>query len=730
MWRRLAGGLDRSVEEIESEYALAVAWLSTTLPRPASSAAAHALYCDAMRLPPGERDAFVRAGAADDDASAAFVLGCVAQHDRSSWLDEPIGTFLPELFDPGEIEVGPYTITKKIGSGSMGEVYLARDEHLKRDIALKILSRQRSKVAGDTQSVLREARASARLDHPGIVPVFEAGHNGAAFWIASAYVEGGSLRERLDALDPAERHTRGWVDHAVVIVARCAEAIQHAHDHGVIHRDVKPSNILLGERGAPRLVDFGIAHTPGERFETILHHAGTTPYMSPERAREEERTPHPRSDVYSLGVVLYECLTGALPFPGRTLAELLGAHDGALPRSIRSVNRRVPRGLEAVCFKALELDPRRRYQSAQEFADDLRRALGGEAVAGLQRFARPRAWASRRRLPLIAGAVVVASVAIVAAALHTPVPSGVLVIPGEGTRVAVYPLRGGPQHGPGEAVYEGTLPLRKRLPEGDYRAVVYAGTGTIELSREIRAGETVVAEPPESPAWWLASDMIHIPAGPAVVGREDMDAPAYARRTIELPAYWIDRYEVSNAEYRAFVQATGAEAPAIWPSPYDPAFDHLPVVGVSRDEARAYAEWAGKRLPTANEWERAAASAEGFMFPWGNDAPPPPADPVGPGLWSIRPGTPEGRDHYLRYVRAINDGGQDVSPEGGVNFFGNVAEWTETRHGPVSPEEGFIIKGTDWARAVYSGAGLTGVSYGQTTTRALHIGFRCARTSR
>jgi tetratricopeptide (TPR) repeat protein len=330
-------------------------------------------------------------------------------------LEKLRGLGLPPRSETPPEQIGPYRIVRELGRGGMGVVYLARHEPLNRSVAMKLL---RGTAAPERVARFRrESEAIAALRHANVVQVFEVGdHDGRPFEVME-FVPGGSLANRLavSSLPPTE---------AAKVVEAAARAVAAAHARGVIHRDLKPANILLDPPNGPKVADFGLAKfcdsDPASGFETesgVL--LGTPGYMAPEQAAGSDGV-GPAADVYGLGAVLYECLTGRPPFKAATVLETLDQVRSLDPVSPRRLEPKVPRDLDTVCMKCLDKDPNRRYRSAAALADDLGRFLRGESVV-----ARPVGPARRlgkwiRRRPALAallatsgGALIALSVVIV-----------------------------------------------------------------------------------------------------------------------------------------------------------------------------------------------------------------------------------------------------------------------------------------------------------------------------
>jgi serine/threonine protein kinase len=275
--------------------------------------------------------------------------------------------------------VGDYDILETLGKGGMGIVYKARHVKLKRLVALKMIAAGPHAGPEELARFKAEAEAVARLQNPNIVQIFEVGeHRGCPFF-ALEYVGGSSLARKQGAEGPSPLRT------AAETVAKLARAVHHAHEHGVLHRDLKPSNVLLTPDGQPKIADFGLAkmrELPKEdpkstQTGVIL---GTASYMAPEQAAGKVKELGPTADVYGLGAILYELLTGRPPFRGSSVFETLSrlATEQVVPP--RALNSAVSRDLETICLKCLEKDPQMRYSSAQELAEDLERWLAGQPI--------------------------------------------------------------------------------------------------------------------------------------------------------------------------------------------------------------------------------------------------------------------------------------------------------------------------------------------------------------
>jgi formylglycine-generating enzyme required for sulfatase activity len=711
----------------------------------------------------------------------------------------------------------------------MGEVFLADDTELGRPVALKFLTPEAETDPAARRRLSREARAAGILDHPHICSVYEVGEADGRQFIVMQYVEG----ETLDA-----RIRRAPLDLPEVLASavQIVDALSEAHARGILHRDIKPANIMITARGAAKVMDFGLAKEDPARgasagAETVSSVSqrgaviGTAPYMSPEQARGEPLDP--RSDLFSVGVLLYEMVSSQRPFQGTSTAAIAAAILTHEPLPLVRFAPRTPSELERIVTKLLKKQPESRYQTAKDLLNDLR-ALKEEQEfqlrlgrtpsspqagveydastghTGSDPLALPSIAAggattgqSRRRLGAgIAALLVVAAVgwyawraanirrartqltqivALTDAGRYSeafdlamavdpdlpadatltrlmPIISDTVSVKTEPAGATVHLKRfTGGEPGPGVSPrLLGTSPLTDvRIPRGEYvLSMEKPGYATVERTVSgvaIRMGSLTITPPPiriDQPLLPTAA----VPAGMVFVGGGDYRLISWSRptdRRVRLADYFIDKYEVSNQEYKEFVSAGGYLRREFWKQPFakdgrrveweeamrmlvdrtglpgprtwsNQSFGEgrggFPVTDITWYEADAYAAFRGKRLPTIFQWEKAArngyAPAAGVRaMPWGAFYP---GDPLndranfGPGPWQA----------------ASGDFGMSVF--GARNMAGNVSEWTAN-----DSSDGFLATGGAWGDPTYT-FGQFGGRPGFFTSEKL--GFRCIRT--
>ncbi len=668
------------------------------------------LFEQALDLPESERAAFLESNC-HDEARRRRVQALLEHHATTdSFMSRPafevLGSDSPHAPESNwEIpeRLGHFRLERELGHGGMGVVYLAHDEELDRWVALKFIPREIARSERAMARFRTEAHAAAKLSHPGIVPVFQVGEANGVPFLAMEYVEGVTLGERIAALDADEPagsgveeriRTRDYLQAQSLLMARVAEALEYAHRQGVLHRDIKPSNILIDLNGDPRLVDFGIAKILADpAFTQTGELAGTCYYMSPEQASVAAVTVDHRSDIFSAGVVLYEALTRRRPFDGESPREILQSVVTRDPAKVRSLNPAISKDLATICHRALEKNPRDRYQTAAHFAADLRCSAAGDPI-----LARPPhmgrrilRWVQHHRM--VAVLTVLVSLTAITTGLVVQQRLAwrrsqcwVEIAAPENCQLVV-------EQYDDQAHTFVTTDHRPRsnreigLPPGLYR-FTRTGDGGFGQRIALIAGrgehQRLAVELAPTPD---DGSMAFIPAGVVPCRFRPNQG------TITVEAFWIDRFEVTNAEYRAFALKTG-RVPIWMRDDYDSDWDNAPAVGMTWHDASAYAASIGKRLATAAEWELAARGPDGNLFTGGSEANGS-DDPT--AFLDYLTNRDMGRAQYMAFAAAQStDSRQPSYPtEQGVHdLMYSVREWTTSLY--LGTSRAAIVQGGAW----------------------------------
>jgi eukaryotic-like serine/threonine-protein kinase len=543
--------------------------------------------------------------------------------------------------------IGKVRIDKYLARGGMAEVYLGFHLSLERPVAVKVLHSYIEEDQGLMARFQREAKVVAGLRHPNIVQIYDFDATEGHPYIVMEYLKGPTLSTYLRGLH--ERNERIPPHQVARLLKVLTSALDYAHSQGMIHRDIKPGNIMLHDKAgeiAPDkplsndveavLTDFGlvrIEHAASQTASGMV--SGTPSYMSPEQARGD-KTDH-RTDIYSLGVVLYEMLAGRVPFEADSTMSVLYMQINEPPPPIPGASPAV----QAVMNRALAKDPNDRYQTCREMALDFFLALGMTAEAE----------------------TIINS---------SPLDSAVRT-------VSVAKPKTTTQRKPlwiGAAIFS-VLCLLAVVAFGAFRVFSNLNSAPTANSNETQSPEVtnpVATDVATSAAVGPPSSegMVEIPAGTYEVGTtmDPQDEFHSASTNIELSDFWVDKFQTTNADYQKFMDATGGQQPDIWPG----EGDH-PVRGVSWDQATTYCNWANKRLLTEAEWE-AAGRGPGTnpqIYPWGDD-------PTAGGKTFSMPD----QDTYASGAFPFN-----VSPFGVFDLVGNVWEWVGEPYSNI--QDGFHI---------------------------------------
>lgn len=694
------------------------------------------LFADALEVPVADRDGWLERACGKDLELLARVRQMLTAHESSRGF-QLAAAERAELQGPrvlGDFELGPV-----IGSGGMGVVHRARQLSLDREVAVKVLHEDVARDPVRIEHFRSEAKRVGQLNHVGIVPIYVFGQTGDTWYFAMELVDGQDLhrdlelQRRADPADPdslpllspfgSEKYYRG----AAAIIIEVAEALQYAHDQGVVHRDVKPQNILLMRSARAKVVDFGIARDA--KFGAIaagIGMPGTPHYMSPEQVTAARMVVDHRTDIYSLGVVLFQLLTLRLPFDGATSSQVLDSIRRFEPPDPLHINRGAPRDLVSVCMQAMARDPAARYATASQFADDAQRFLRGEPVLAPASTHWVRSWNTlRRRRRTIAGivaALVTCGICVairkawmeqrsidLAAARHTAECVDVhLTIVGatpEQCRVRIDRIdptldRGVIQPEPiaFQSQVDGDSIILRQLPSADVLITVDAAVGRAELRRILRAGATAVTERAYLHSDQEATrDMVLVKGGSVQLLFEPLSNVAgidSISTCFEVPPFWIDRSPLTNAQYDAFARATGVARPPHWCGSLPDDWSDRPVTFVDAESARACAEWYGKRLPTRAEFEWVRHGESGFPWPLMPDrssiacAREAFSAPFRPTSVDLETGLAAIHDWYAAFIPSVTH--LPAANAGVLSSFGIVREWVDDA--PIEREHGGFVR--------------------------------------